>query len=586
MIRPASHATAARFVSFSLVLFVSACHNPPGTDGREAAALAAAESQYESLRSLKDAIDVGRERGSDPPRADDGEPLDVLAGRYAGLRARSATALAAVPGRSLSRDDQRALATMRRTMEQELPESLRVTRAGARTAEPDCAYDARAIAALAMPLALDSLQRRIYACYGAAARRIVVGADTLDRLTILAMTARTDDPARRRALFLSLEPMFRTVNGDDGAGSPYRAMVRLSAAGWRRTGSPVDAAARALGFGPGALERGLTDILDAWSRITPDSLIEPWDFEYQSGAAGRRLDSRVPLADLPRITRDAWAALGADPRALGVSYDLEPRAGKTPVAFTTFGGRDDNRPGGPAGTRPAVFATYRTGGLGNLNELLHETGHAVHLAGIHTRPAFRDWPDSDPFTEGIAELAALDVYEPAWQWRMLGDSVPLGESLRERYAGIVLDIAWALFEVRMHRAPESDPNRVWADLTSRYLHVRPHPELSWWARRGQLVDSPGYMMNYALGAIIAADVRARMRELGHDPLAPDPSWFAWTTARLYRFGLERPTRDVLEEFLGRRLSARALRDDMARAMPHENGGRGAAAPRPLRGAAP
>ena len=58
-----------------------------------------------------------------------------------------------------------------------------------------------------------------------------------------------------------------------------------------------------------------------------------------------------------------------------------------------------------------MFATYRTGGLDNLNELLHETGHAAHLAAIRTRPAFRDWPDSDPFTEAVADVAALDVYE-------------------------------------------------------------------------------------------------------------------------------------------------------------------------------
>lgn len=35
---------------------------------------------------------------------------------------------------------------------------------------------------------------------------------------------------------------------------------------------------------------------------------------------------------------------------------------------------------------------------------LHETGHAIHIAGIRTRPAFSDWPDADLFTEAIADL--------------------------------------------------------------------------------------------------------------------------------------------------------------------------------------
>src|SRR4029077_4539191 len=82
-------------------------------------------------------------------------------------------------------------------------------------------------------------------------------------------------------------------------------------------------------------------------------------------------------------------------------------------------------------------------------------------------------------------------------------------SLRARYAAVMLDVAWALFECRMLREPASDPNAVWTDITSGYLHIRPHPELAWWAVRVQLVDKPGYMVNYGLGALITADILAR-----------------------------------------------------------------------------
>ena len=133
----------------------------------------------------------------------------------------------------------------------------------------------------------------------------------------------------------------------------------------------------------------------------------------------------------------------------------------------------------------------------------------MHIAAIRTRPAFADWPDSDPFTEAIADFVALDVSEPAWQRRWLGDSVPLADGLRGRYGGIVLDVAWSLFELEMLRNPAADPNQVWTRLTSDYLRIRPHPELSWWAMRGQLVDAPGYMMNYAVGAILIAALRAK-----------------------------------------------------------------------------
>jgi oligoendopeptidase F len=214
-----------------------------------------------------------------------------------------------------------------------------------------------------------------------------------------------------------------------------------------------------------------------------------------------------------------------------------------------------------------IFATYRAGGIDNLVELLHETGHAVHILAIRTRPAFADWPDSDTFTEALGDLIALEAYEPAWQQRYLGASAPLADSLRAKYASIVLDVAWALFEVRMHRDPLADPNAVWSAITHDYLHVVPHPELSWWAMRGQLVDSPGYMMNYALGAIVVADLRARCRELRGPFSAPDAGTYAWLSERLYRFGLERTSRAVVEDFLGRPVSPAALLEDLRRMSP-------------------
>ena len=119
------------------------------------------------------------------------------------------------------------------------------------------------------------------------------------------------------------------------------------------------------------------------------------------------------FARLRPLNDSVFLALGADVRVLGVHYDLAPREGKTPVAFTTFSARARRRDGRWTRAEPWVFATYRTGGLDNLHELLHETGHAVHIAAIHTRPAFADWPDSDPLSEAIGDFVALDVYEPA-----------------------------------------------------------------------------------------------------------------------------------------------------------------------------
>jgi hypothetical protein len=357
--------------------------------------------------------------------------------------------------------------------------------------------------------------------------------------------------------------VWRSVNGDNDPASPYRQLIALETKE-RRSESPAAEQARAAGVPPDSLEGWLLAMLAAWRVGNPDSLIEPWDWYYLTGRASRALSPRISHQRLMALNAAVYRSLGADVKSLRIRFDVAPREGKTPVAYTTFGSRPRLINGAWRPGEPWIFATYRTGGLDNLNELLHETGHAVHIAAIRTRPAFADWPDSDPFTEAVADFMALEVYEPGWQRRWLGDSVPLADGLRARYAGIVLDVAWALFEMRMQRDPSADPNRVWTALTSEYLRIRPHPELSWWAMRGQLVDAPGYMMNYAAGAILIAAIGARTREL-HGPFTTgDSTWYSWMAPRLYRFGLERPTREVIEQFLGGPVSPAAVLADMRR----------------------
>jgi len=70
--------------------------------------------------------------------------------------------------------------------------------------------------------------------------------------------------------------------------------------------------------------------------------------------------------------------------------------------------------------------------------------------------------------------------------------------------------------------------------------------------------------NYAAGAILIAALRARTVAL-HGPFAAgDSSWYGWVAPRLFRFGLERPSREVIEEFLGGPVSPAALLADMRR----------------------
>jgi hypothetical protein len=433
----------------------------------------------------------------------------------------------------------------------------RATPAGTRTPAIDCRRSPDG--------PLRALTEHTVTCYGRVAEAIIVDRDTLNRLAILGLLSRTSDPARRRRLFMALQPVWQSVDGQGDHRSPYRRMLQLRRSAWGDSLSPIDAKAPAFGLRTAELEQWLEQALRRWRTVMPDTLLEPWDWYYATGEATRKLTPRIAsLAQIRQVNDDYYRSFGADPRLLRVGYDLASRPGKYPVAYTDFGTRNRWENGHWVPGEPWIFTSYLAGGFDNLAELLHESGHAIHIAGLRTRPAYLDWPDNDTFTEAIADLAALDLYEPEWQQHFLGDSVPLAVSIRAKYASIVFDLAWALFEIRVHRSPDADPNMIWAEITSRYLGIKPHAEWSWWAMRGQLIDGPGYLINYALGAFIAADMRAAIARRWGPQFMADNRRYQRLTAAVYRFGLERTSRQVLEDFLGRHLSPDALLLDLGR----------------------
>ena len=72
------------------------------------------------------------------------------------------------------------------------------------------------------------------------------------------------------------------------------------------------------------------------------------------------------------------------------------------------------------------------------------------------------------------------------------------------------------------------------------------------------------MMNYAVGANLIAAIRARTVAQHRPYFAGDSTWYPWVSSRLFRYGLERPTSEVIEEFLGAPVTPAALLADMRR----------------------
>jgi hypothetical protein len=459
-------------------------------------------------------------------------------------RQRLETELAASTAVPLPDAEARAVAAIRATLA-----TLAVEDAEAAT--PRCSDARRHQADYA---AMRAALTRCFVEYG---NRLRFDGREIDRSTALALLHTEEDPGRRRALFQAFMPLWTALNGHNETDSPYRRLIALAATAARNGGSEIDVAARAIGIDPGEVERWLVRVLEAWRDASPPAMVEPWDYRYVNSRAGRQLDAAVPAGVLRSVNDRFFAALGADPAALGVVFDLAPRAGRSPLAYSDFLTRGRMVEG--AWRRPVarVVGTYGTGGLFALNELIHETGHAVHVSAIRTRPAFMDWPDT-LFTEAFADVPSWSVYEPVWQRHYLGAEAPASASLRALYANVMLDVAWSLFELRLLREPTADPNAVWTELTQRYLRIVPHPEWPWWAMRVQLASDPGYMVNYGLGAVLTA----AMREHVAGAIGPfdtgNPTWYQWLSGRLLQFGSERDTRSLLTELLGGPVAPDAL----------------------------
>jgi hypothetical protein len=473
----------------------------------------------------------------------DGASLEEWRTRYAASEAALSAAVAEIDEDGLPAADRRRLVSMR---------SALALRAVAVEGEPRCSDVATA------SLSGPALRAALYVCFDERAEGITYRGERVGRLGALGLLDTLPTSAERRAAFQAMSPLTAAVHAG-GTESPYRRITRLENARMRAN---VDAALETLGLDAVEGEAWLERALEAWSRSLPYERAEAWDFRYLmrggSDAAAPACSSvEAQIAANARFYRD----LGADLGALGVIVDTQSGA---PVAYADFAriGREVDGQWRPA--VPWTTLTMDVGGPDAAALLVHETGHTAHYAAMRARPSQIFPDDISLLLEATADVTAWSVWEPMWQEKYADCAYPASASLRIKLAPVMMDMAWGLFEMRMARAPGSDPNVVWGEITERYFRVSRRDGVAWWAVRGQLVEEPGYMVNYALGAFVTADLRARVRDEVGNFDAGNEHWYAYMSRNLYVRGGEEPPRQLLRRFLGRDVTPDAFLDELHR----------------------
>ena len=466
--------------------------------------------------------------------------------------------LGKISASGLSPLNTRALAVMNRHLRDDFPEQFRDE-----NAPPEHCQDAQR-----QDLSMAALEGALSTCFTELGNNIEFEGQHVTRVSALGMLEELSEEERRKKLFYAFEPLWNATNGKNDAASPYRRLLPLVVSAEDGHGTRIDSAAKTIGVSSQEVEHWLEQILDTWRQVDGGEMVEPWNYFYRGGEAGRLLNAVTPRDSFVSVNQRYYRDLGADLQQLGVLYDLEARPGKAPLAYTDYVTRGRMVEGKWRPTVVRISGSYATGGLGLLNELVHENGHAVHMMAIHVRPAFMD-VSAALFDEAFADVPSWNTYEPAWQRKYLGQAAPEAASIRGLLSSVMLDVTWALFECRMLRSPAADPNAVWTEITSRYLHIVRHPEISWWAIRGQLVQMPGYMVNYGLGSVLTAGLRQHTREALGPFETGNPRWYSWTSDHLLRFGEQIDTCRLLKQFLGRPVSPQALLDQIRRVAPKQ-----------------
>ncbi len=301
-------------------------------------------------------------------------------------------------------------------------------------------------------------------------------------------------------------------------------------------------------------ERQYASILDkAKGKLGLDDL-EIWDLAYAYADINGDVDRYFPAdSQLPYIER-SLNKIDFDLNQLPIYFDLASREGKSQLAYAF-----------------PIKTPYDVRVLGNVTEglystrvLLHEIGHAVHLAHItQDQPLFTN-NFSASWAEGMAQITAALCDERSWLETCA--SMPAGLTDRYVVAKQEQDIIYLrttlmrlYFEYEAYANPNRNLNELYWDLFEKYLMLPRHYDIKPWAAIIHYTTHPVYLHNYLMADIIAAQTVDYLKK-NYDTIVDNPMVGSFLVQNYFRFGSRYDWRELLERGTGEKLNPQYLID--------------------------
>jgi len=268
--------------------------------------------------------------------------------------------------------------------------------------------------------------------------------------------------------------------------------------------------------------------------------IDIWDLAYAYKDINSKIDSYFPADAQLGLVKSSLEKLGYDVDQLPIYFDLDAREGKSQFAYAfPIKSPHDVR----------VMANL-TNGLYSTRVLMHEVGHALHATQISQEKALYTNSIASAWGDVMAVLIAAQCDDKGWLQNEAGIPVAVVDEYTnaKREQDIIYlrtTLCRLMFEYEAYKNPNRDLNKLYWDMSEKYLSLPRHEDLKPWAGIIHYTTHPIYLQNYLFADIIAAQSLNTIQRL-YGSYSGNKLAGSFMTHNYFRFGSRYLWREMLK----------------------------------------